>query len=688
METETPADTGRGGGIELDPEDDARDALVILRGYVLSDIPADSVDRVESWVDLDSYIGDLCSHGLDTLIREPDSLSVECIRLRTQLEEVSCNNYRALIESFECAGTVRDGVGKIRSRLDLLIDALPPLATATREFSSRAAEVQIEREVRLRTLAEYGRVFDLLEIPRLMRSLVAGELYEEALELRDMALKVSSMHDEDAILHSVREEVDALTRQMILQLIGDLRGALPLPTCLRVVGFLRRLSVFSESRLRMLFLHCRGEWMRSSLEAGIAPNAQAKLVHLCDDTRAMVFEIITQYRAAFIGDEDEPVELTPSEFDGRQPKVWDSRRTEGFENTGGGRSEGQHIPSSAILSDWTASHVSRFLSKLEEGLADIRDGASLGTVLQQAMYSGQSLGRVGADFRPALVPLFEKAIMRIVSSHLNSALRQFEMMIEDHRWAPVGSSALRQSRIQRDSLRMTGRESGTEDKVREGLEENNVACEDNSVENEANATISLYEPPIPVLDSPPLAVFLNGILAALNELRSCALLSLSDEIARCMGETLLHAAECMSSIGGPGGAFLKASDRQHFDSMHLSLVGLCIPHVARCVDHCMDQRGLVEVEKLVADMGILFGESLSQPVIAGSVAKNGSQSPAEDTCSTARVPLEGSLLSPAGEDSESAKSITGVEVAASSESSPSSAPLEQSNGSAPQPSGS
>jgi conserved oligomeric Golgi complex subunit 8 len=569
------------GGNNLTPEDDARDALLSLRGYLLSGMERDS-SEVCKWDEFDSCIEDLCSHGLETLSREPEMLAVEGVRLRDQLDDAACKNYRALIQSFECAGAVRDGVGKVRMHLDGLVDALPPLAEATREFSANAATVQAQREARLRTLAEYGQIFDILEMPRLMRSLVAGEMYDEALELHDLSIKLAAMNAGESIIMSACADVDALTRQMVVQLLALLRGSVQLPSCLRVVSFLRRLSIFSESRLRMIFLQCRGDWMRGALDTSTSPNAQAKLVRLSEDTRSMVFEIITQYRAAF-GDDDS---LCSS------PGIHVDNSMEGY---AGAVDVGVQAP--AILFDWTATIVSQYLQRLEEGLCDIRDGASICTVLQQAMYCGQSLGRVGADFRPVLGPLFDDAVMRVINSHLSAALRQFEMMIEDHRWAPVGSSAMRKDRL---------RNAAIEQRTSSSLQ--NVE-EPGSIDEHSTANnVKAFEPPMTVLDSPPLAVFLNGILAGLNELRSCSLLSLSAQLGQKLTETLLEAAECVITVGGPGGAFLKRADRPHFESLQASLRDLCVPHVARCLDHCMGQTKLIDVGAVLSAMCAMFGE--------------------------------------------------------------------------------
>lgn len=587
----------------VDPEEDAADALKTIKGYILSDLSEQDKSLINSWEKLDDYIIELCGHGLEHLSREPESLALQCTRYRSQLEDVSCGNYRALIESFECAGAVREGVSDVRTRLDKLIVALPALATATRKFSANVAVVQKERERQLRTATESSRVLEILEMPRLMRTLIAGELYDEALELRDNSVKLAAMHPNEKLIQDVCCEMNVLTQQMILQLLIVLRGAVQLPVCLRIVGFLRRLDVFSEFTLRMLFLQCRGEWMRNSMEYASAPTPQARLVHLSDSSRAMVFEIITQYRAVF-GDEDE--EEAETAFDGRRDPDTalastpngDSKPLPNFETRYG-------MQSSTILYDWTSSCVADYLDRLEQGLRDIRDGAALNTVLQQAMYCGQSLGRVGADFRSALAPLFDEAVLRIYRSHLNAAQRQFETMIEDHRWAPVGSSAYRRERLS-SAAEGGGAVNGSAEADGEGRRDDARGKKDSESNNQ-------YDPPLGVLDSPPLAVFLNGILAALNELRLCAPLTLGKTLGALLRDALVDSAEFMSAVGGPGGVFLKRADRPHFAAMTMSLRDLCLPHAARCLDYCLGQKNLVSVPEVTAKLNSIFGQTVASP---------------------------------------------------------------------------
>lgn len=54
---------------------------------------------------------------------------------------------------------------------------------------------------------------------------------------------------------------------MLHQLLTQISQDLSLPKCLQIVGHLRRMEVFTESELRLKFLHARNAWLQACLNA-------------------------------------------------------------------------------------------------------------------------------------------------------------------------------------------------------------------------------------------------------------------------------------------------------------------------------------------------------------------------------------------------------------------------------------
>lgn len=68
------------------------------------------------------------------------------------------------------------------------------------------------------------------------------------------------------------EDVNASARTMQAQLHQQLCGDIQLPGCLRVIGYLRRLSMYSDRELRITFLQCRTVYLNECLNKILATN--------------------------------------------------------------------------------------------------------------------------------------------------------------------------------------------------------------------------------------------------------------------------------------------------------------------------------------------------------------------------------------------------------------------------------
>jgi len=167
----------------------------------------------------------------------------------------------------------------------------------------------------------------------------------------------------------------------------------------------------------------------------------------------------------------------------------------------------------AILHSWLTEKISEFIEKLTMYLPGVNEGALVGNILEQSMYYATSLARVGLDFRGLLGPIFEQAVFSLFSTSLQNTTLRFTQNLKAQKWtAPPKAIA---------AAMMTG------------------------FENEANSKLA---PPMVLMDYPPLAVLVNGILTAFNELRSCALHSLRESVCGVVTEVVANASLAISDL--------------------------------------------------------------------------------------------------------------------------------------------
>lgn len=270
-------------------------------------------------------------------------------------------------------------------------------------------------------------------------------------------------------------EVHQSMQLMLSQLIQQLRTNIQLPACLRVIGYLRRMDVFTEAELRVKFLQARDAWLRSILT--VIPNDDpyfhiTKTIEAC---RVHLFDIITQYRAIF-SDEDPLLPPAMGEYT---------------------------VNESAIFHGWVLQKISQFLQVLETDL-NRGIGGRLDSLLGQCMYFGLSFSRVGADFRGQLAPVFQRVAINTFQKAVEDAVEKFQDEMTSYTLlsaaAILGSSSM--------PAAVPAAQPGA------------------------------LQPPMALLDFPPLACFLNNVLVAFNDLRLCCPVALAQDVTRALEDAL------------------------------------------------------------------------------------------------------------------------------------------------------
>ncbi|PRQ27993.1 putative oligomeric Golgi complex subunit 8, cullin repeat-like-containing [Rosa chinensis] len=459
------------------------------------------------------YVSELLSFTLDRLHKEPELLRVDAERIQRQMQEVAVGNYRAFIAASDALLVIRDEVSSIDKHLESLIGEIPKLTSGCTEFVESAEEILEKRKMNQTLLANHSTLLDLLEIPQLMDTCVRNGNYDEALDLETFVCKLSTMHPKLPVIQALAAEVRQTTQSLLSQLLQKLRSNIQLPECLRIIGYLRRIGVFSEYEMRLQFLRCRQAWLTGILEDLDKRNAYEYLKGMINFQRQHLFDVVNQYRAIFSDD------------------------TSGNEENHDG----------GLLFSWSMHQITSLLKTLKIMLPKITEGGSLSNILDQSMYCAMGLGWVGLDFRGLLPSLFEEAVLNLFAKNMSTAVENFQLVLDSHRWVPLPA----------------------------------VGFPANSVNDESLDDVT---PPSYLMEHPPLAVFVNGVSAAMNDLRPCAPISLKHVLAQELIKGLQTVADSLLRYNTT--RILRDNESGLFLSLCWAFIEITYPHCANCFGRC------------------------------------------------------------------------------------------------------
>ncbi|KAK9508136.1 hypothetical protein O3M35_007865 [Rhynocoris fuscipes] len=476
----------------------------------------------DSWIDnpdFTNYLSKLGLYNVSQLCKELDHLSAEKASILNQTQELAFANYKTFIQTAECSREIFQQFQKCEQSLESLVEGVPKFSEECEEFVRRCGQIKAERQINSVTLARHSSILLLLEVPQLMDTAVREGLYDEALSLASYVRRLATLHSNIPVIKKLCSEIDACWATLTKRLIWELHGELQLPRCLQVVGVLRRMGIMSDAELRLKFLHARDSFFYNLITRISNEQKSQRLNKVIEVYRTQLFNIITQYRAVF--PEQDSI-LTTSK---------------------------QHFNEYPVLHEWINNKVCELISAVEREASEGRCDVSS---IEQVMYLGQSLGRVGVDVRGLAGPVFSRALCRLVGNQLSAA---------DHRFvADMDRFSLESVK----GVTMTPSLSHLTPSTQQPNEQHHhMKCEVSNIE--------YY----------PLARYTNSLLSVLNQLRLCAPLCLAQPVTDMLQQSLQSVASSIAQFYTREQQAMSAEERDLLTKMVVCFNDYLVPYIQR-----------------------------------------------------------------------------------------------------------
>ncbi|CAG8834147.1 35030_t:CDS:1 [Gigaspora margarita] len=500
----------------------------ILLSFLSASLPSQRNLVNNDWCK--DYLNRLTSLSLESLKHEPLLVEDEQSKIQKELAELSFREYKSCIHANTCSTEINSSLDNLNLHLSTLTSTIPLLENSCSSFLQQTNQI-IQQRGKINTILEcHDNLLEILEIPQLMDTCVRNGLYSEAMDLSAHVARLVSKYSTIPLIQRIERDVKQTMQLMLSKLITLLSQQIKLPSCLKVIGYLRRMEAFDEAELRLVFLLSRDAYLRSLIRT-IDKEKKDPIYYLkkyIDIFRENFFDIVTQYRAIF-SDEGgglsstpiySPLIMPPTPSLSSSPWISSSLTDPNSTNFLGSRT----MTAATAISDYTIHILGQLTSVLAEFTPLISDTSSLSSILTQLMYCGMSLGRVGVDFRHLVTGYFETAVERIVKKMITDGTQEF---CDDLKQATKN--------VDLPNTWMIG------DKKSINLLDLRPSS--------STSTASSFTPLVTLLDYPPIAHLTNAYLTAFNSLRLVAPVSLFHPLGKHISQSLTLITDLLREYG-------------------------------------------------------------------------------------------------------------------------------------------
>ncbi|CAF1101254.1 unnamed protein product [Adineta ricciae] len=508
---------------------------------LLQSLVKDSLDESSASIDYPSYLPylqTLFTYDTERLHRELEYLNDEKCSKSAQMLSLTFDNYSTFIQTAECSKNISNDFSKIEDSLSVILKQLDDFSSCCQTFIRETEQTNSLRKQNMFTLQKYPQLLEILEIPQIMDTCVRNDYYDEALEIvtyckrleRKFSLPLNKATSNTTlhipVITNIVNDVRLSLEYMLEQLINQLQTNIQLPACLRIMGFIRRMDIYNELELRLCFLQARTQFLKKRLaliqQQYSTANTTDYYEHASkyiDETRNILFDIVTQYRALF-SDDDVTLYVTFN--------------------------RNEFIKETNLFRSWLIYRLNEFLNVLQVDLRHCSGSQyqRLESLLGQVMYFGASFSRYGFDFRPLFIQFFSQTALTNFQNSLREANHLFEQLLQ----------------------------SFTFDQYVQ------LPSSDNST-----TAANPFVPPMILVSYTPLAVYCNTVLTAFNDLRLCCPLSTVRTVKQTLTDSLEHIRNLLVNYYKSEKVMLTFIESEHFIDFLRVFNSIFIPYVDTCM---------------------------------------------------------------------------------------------------------